>query len=152
MKLLFALLITVGLGAVIGFSTRSNISTWYTDLQKPVYFPTKKLIAPVWTILYILMGIALYLIWDQNPSPQRSIALTLFFIQLALNFFWSFLFFNFHLMGIALLDILLLVIFIILCINSFSKMNEIAAWLFVPYLAWVGFASLLNFSIWRLNR
>src|SRR5664279_885920 len=104
MKLLYALIITVGVGAIAGFATASNISGWYAALSKPSFNPPNWIFGPVWTLLYILMGIALYLIWKQPSSFNKSNALRLFFIQLFLNFCWSFLFFYFHQIGLALIE------------------------------------------------
>ena len=152
MKLLYSLVITVGVGAIAGFATASNIGGWYATLSKPWFNPPNWIFGPVWTLLYILMGIALFLIWSQPPSLYRSNSLWLFFIQLLLNFLWSFLFFYFHRIGLAFVDIVALWIFIILTIFSFSKLSKKAAWLMVPYVCWVSFATILNGAIYHLNR
>ena len=124
MKLLYSLVITVGVGAIAGFATASNIGGWYATLSKPGFNPPNWIFGPVWTLLYILMGIALFLIWKQPASLYRSNSLWLFFIQLFLNFVWSFLFFYFHKIGLALVDIAALWIFIILTIFSFSQTQQ----------------------------
>ena len=151
MKLLYSLLITLGVGIVSGFATAANIKGWYTTLVKPSFNPPNWIFAPVWTILYVLMGIALYLIWKQPVSLRRSNSLRLFFIQLFLNFCWSFLFFHFHRIGLALIDIFLLWIFIIATMFSFSKSDRKAAWLLFPYFCWVSFAAILNGALFGLN-
>src|SRR5450432_2429019 len=151
MKLLYSLVLTLGVGAIAGFATASNIGGWYARLSKPAFNPPNWIFGPVWTLLYILMGIALYLIWKQPPTLYRSNSLWLFFIQLFLNFIWSFFFFYFHKTGLALMDIAVLWIFIILTIFSFSGLNKKAAWLLVPYICWVSFALILNGAICRLN-
>ena len=151
MKLLYSLVITVGVGAIAGFATASNIGGWYATLSKPGFNPPNWIFGPVWTLLYILMGVALFLIWSQPPSLYRSNSLWLFFIQLLLNFLWSFLFFYFHKIGLAFVDIVALWIFIILTIFSFSKLSKKAAWLMVPYVCWVSFATILNGAIYHLN-
>ncbi len=151
MKLVFALAITLGVGAISGFATAANINSWYADLVKPSFNPPNAIFGPVWTILYILMGISLYLIWKKPVSEQKTTALRFFFVQLFLNFCWSFIFFYFHQTGWALTDIILLWIMIILTIFSFSKMDKTAAWLLVPYICWVSFATILNAAIFRLN-
>ncbi len=147
MKLLYSLVITVGVGAIAGFATASNIGGWYATLSKPVFNPPNWIFGPVWTLLYILMGIALFLIWKQPASLYKSNSLWLFFIQLLLNFFWSFLFFYFHKIGLAFVDIVALLVFIILTIFSFSRLSKKAAWLLVPYICWVSFATILNGAI-----
>ena len=151
MKLLYSLVITVGVGAIAGFATASNIGGWYATLSKPWFNPPNWIFGPVWTLLYILMGIALFLIWSQPPSLYRSNSLWLFFIQLLLNFLWSFLFFYFHKIGLAFVDIVALLVFIILTIFSFSRLSKKAAWLMVPYVCWVSFATILNGAIYHLN-
>jgi benzodiazapine receptor len=151
MKLLYSLVITIGIGVISGVATASGIRDWYAHLNKPSFNPPNWIFGPVWTTLYILMGIALYLIWKQPPSLYKSNALWLFFIQLFLNFCWSFLFFNFHKIGLSLVDIFLLWVFIILTIISFAKLAHVAAWLLVPYICWVSFAAILNGAIFRLN-
>ena len=151
MKLLYSLVITVGVGAIAGFATACNIGGWYATLSKPWFNPPNWIFGPVWTLLYILMGIALFLIWSQPPSLYRSNSLWLFFIQLLLNFLWSFLFFYFHKIGLAFVDIVALLIFIVLTIFSFSRLSKKAAWLMLPYVCWVSFATILNGAIYHLN-
>ncbi|RAJ82293.1 tryptophan-rich sensory protein [Chitinophaga dinghuensis] len=138
-------------GAIAAYVTIQNVQFWYPVLRKPIFTPPNAVFAPVWTILYVLMGISLYLVLREPPSPKRRLALVLFGIQLFFNFWWSILFFRFHSIGIALLDIILLWLFIILMIRQFYRLSNKAANLQWPYLAWVSFASVLNFSIWYLN-
>jgi len=151
MKLFLSLLITLAVGGVAGFATASAIGTWYAALNKPLFNPPNWLFAPVWTLLYILMGIALYLVW-RLPAQVRKKALVLFFAQLALNFVWSFIFFAFHQIGVAFVEIVLLWLVILITINQFAKLQKAAALLFVPYILWVSFAAVLNGSIWFLNK
>lgn len=150
-KLFYSLLITLGTGIIAGFATISNIGSWYTYLLKPVFNPPNWLFGPVWVLLYILMGISLYLVWKQSPSRHRYNAMSLFFIQLFLNFCWSFIFFYFHDIGFALFDIIVLWIFILFTIIYFAKHHKTAAALMIPYLAWVSFATILNAAIFKLN-
>ena len=151
MKLVYSLLITLGVGGLSGWATSSAIGSWYAQLSKPSFNPPNWVFGPVWTLLYILMGIALYLIWRLPASETRNKALLIFFVQLFLNFCWSFLFFYFHQIGFALTDIILLWITILLTIISFSRFNTTATWLLVPYIAWVSFATILNAAIYHLN-
>jgi benzodiazapine receptor len=150
-KLVFSLLITLGVGAIAGIATASGISSWYAYLLKPDFNPPNWLFGPVWTLLYILMGISLFLVWRQSSSRHRYNAMSLFFIQLFFNFCWSFMFFYFHQIGLALIDIILLWIFILLTIIFFAKHHKTAAALLIPYLAWVSFATILNAAIYQLN-
>ena len=147
----FCLLLPLAIGFVAGRVTTENVRIWYPTLEKPAFNPPNYLFGPVWTVLYLLMGISLYLIVRQPASHKRTKALTMFSVQLILNFWWSILFFRFHLIGVALADIILLLIFIVLMIQSFFKVNNTAAHLQWPYLAWVSFATALNMAIWVLN-
>ena len=153
-KFIISVLIPVGIGAISGLFTASNVKTWFVTVAKPSFNPPGWLFAPVWTTLYIMMGIAFFLVW-KNETIQKSIkqkAIILFAIQMVLNFLWSFIFFQQHEIGWALVDIILLWIFILLTIFSFAPISKTAAWLLVPYISWVSFATILNFAIWQLNR
>jgi translocator protein len=151
MKLAFSILITLAVGAIAGFATANSIGTWYATLNKPFFNPPNWLFGPVWTLLYILMGISLYLIWKLPASKNRNGALTFFFVQLLLNFLWSFIFFYFHAIALALFDIVILWVMILLTIILFSRLNRTASWLLVPYISWVSFATILNIYIFNLN-
>lgn len=150
-KLVTAVSLTVVLGAVGGLVTSPEIPTWYAGLTKPSFNPPNWLFGPVWTTLYILMGISCYLIWKQPASSARNKALYLFIVQFALNFCWSFIFFGMHETGWALAEMMVLWITILITIVAFAKFSKTAAWLLVPYISWVSFAMLLNGAIWRLN-
>jgi translocator protein len=128
-----------------------NIHTWYAGLIKPPLNPPNWVFAPVWTTLYALMGIAAWLVWKTRPSGCRRRGLQLFLVQLWFNFLWSWIFFSRHQIGMALVDILVLWAAILLTILNFRKVSALAAWLMVPYIAWVTFAAYLNLAFWRLN-
>lgn len=152
MRLIIAVLIPLLVGSAGGGFTASEISGWYAQLNKPSWNPPNWLFGPVWTILYILMGIALYLIWKAGVNTSlKQTAVILFAVQLILNFFWSIIFFNQHQIGWALVEIIVMWGFILLTIFSFSRINNTAAWLLVPYISWVSFATILNYTIWKLN-
>lgn len=152
-KLLLSIIIPLGIGSLAGIATSRNIETWYKTLIRPSFAPPNWVFGPAWTILYLLMGIALYLVWNsKTESHWKQKAFMIFGIQLVLNFLWSFLFFEFKWMGVALVEIILLWMAIFLTILVFSKVNKTASWLLVPYIAWVSFASLLNYYYWDLNR
>jgi tryptophan-rich sensory protein len=138
--------------AVAGYATSTNISNWYVYLNKPWFNPPNSIFGPVWTVLYLLMGISLFLIWKTTATRARSRALRIFLIQLGLNFAWSFIFFYSRQPGWAFVEIILLWGSIIYMIFLFNGINRVAAYLQVPYLLWVTFAACLNFSIWYLNR
>jgi tryptophan-rich sensory protein len=150
-KLLLSVLFTVGIGSLGGIFTISEIPGWYAGLQKPSFNPPNWLFGPVWSMLYLLMGISFYLIWKQPVSTVRNVGLTLFVIQFILNFFWSIIFFNQHLIAAAFLEMVFMWIFILLTIIWFAKLSPTAAWLLVPYLCWVSFATVLTAAIWKLN-
>lgn len=151
-KLIIAITIPLLIGFIGGGFTASEIPGWYAKLNKPGWQPPNWLFGPVWTALYILMGIALYLVWKADvSSSKKQTAIILFAVQLILNFFWSIIFFNQHQIGWALVEIIVLWLFILLTIFSFSKINNTAAWLLVPYISWVSFATILNYAIWKLN-
>jgi len=151
-KLVIAIAIPLAIGSLAGFFTASSVNGWYTTLVKPSFNPPNWLFAPVWTSLYIMMGIAFFLIWKSNANDVvKRTAVTLYIIQLALNFCWSFIFFYAQQPGWALVDIILMWIFIFLTIRWFGKISSVSAWLLVPYICWVSFATVLNYAIWTLN-
>lgn len=151
-KLIIAIAIPLIIGLSGGAFTAAEIPNWYAKLNKPTWQPPNWLFGPVWTTLYVLMGIALYLVWKSGAvQSTKQMAFILFAIQLMLNFFWSIIFFNQHQIGWAMAEIIALWVFILLTIFSFSKINNTAAWLLVPYISWVSFASILNYTIWKLN-
>lgn len=151
LKLLVSIVFTLGIGSLGAIFTTNEIPTWFASLNKPPFNPPNYLFGPVWTVLYILMGISLYLIWKQPASAIKQTAITLFLAQFTLNFFWSIIFFNQHQIGWALIEIIAMWLLILLTIFWFAKLNKAAAWLLVPYISWVSFATLLNYSFWRLN-
>src|SRR4051812_48135257 len=152
LKLLISVAIPLGVGALSSLFTIRGVNGWYRTIAKPAWNPPDAVFAPVWTTLYILMGIALYLVWRKNGlAHSRQSAISFWILQLVLNAFWSFIFFSLHKIGLALADIILLWLSILITIFLFSNHSKVAAWLLVPYISWVTFATILNFSIWRLN-
>ena len=145
------LIIPLAIGGISGFATATSINDWYVTLNKPSFNPPNYLFAPVWTCLYFLMGISLFLVWKSHKGRDRSNALLIFALQLILNFAWSFLFFKFNLPGVALVEIVLLWTNILMMIIFFSRVSKLAAFIQVPYLLWVTFATVLNAAIWFLN-
>jgi tryptophan-rich sensory protein len=151
-KLILSLLLPLGVGAIAGIFTADAIPEWYATLNRPVFNPPNWLFGPVWTILYIIMGISLFLIWKNENSRERNLAILVFMIQLFLNFAWSFLFFYFHAIGLAFIEIILLWISIIVMLVLFYKIKPVLAYMNVPYFLWVTFAAILNGSYYFLNR
>ncbi|MFO7658302.1 MAG: TspO/MBR family protein [Bacteroidales bacterium] len=151
LKLIISVLLPLALGAFAGIFTSKAVPEWYTTLNQPSFNPPNYLFGPVWTTLYILMGISLFLIWKQAKSNERNVAITVFLIQLILNFAWSFLFFYLNRIDIALVEIIVLWISIIVMLIKFYRIKPIAAFINIPYLLWVSFASILNASYFLLN-
>ncbi|GGI24935.1 TspO/MBR family protein [Pedobacter mendelii] len=146
------IVITLSIGALGGWATAKSVQTWYPTLNKPSFNPPNWLFAPVWTSLYVLIGIAAYLVWirrDKIAHFPRTVAI--YFIQLMLNLAWSFIFFYLHEVGFALFEIILLLIFIIINALMFYKINKWAGLIFIPYILWVSFASFLTYNIFILN-
>lgn len=141
-------------GAVGGWLTAGSVRDWYPTINKPTWNPPGWIFGPVWTVLYILMGLAAWLIWrDPTSGPaKRRAALTMFAIQLALNIAWSGIFFGLHQIGWAAVEIVVLFVAILVTMLLYRRISGIASALMLPYLAWVGFASVLNMTLWTLNR
>jgi len=137
----------VGVGLIGGLATSAD-TAWFAALRKPSWNPPSWVFAPVWTTLYVTMGVAAWLVWRRR---SRKTALWLFAVQLALNFTWSFIFFSAREIALAFAEIVVLWAFIAATIIAFSRVDRRAAWLMVPYLAWVSFAAVLNGTIVRLN-
>jgi len=141
--------IASGIGALF---TTSKIPTWYSTLEKPLLNPPSFIFGPVWTTLYLLMGVAFYLVWIKGFDHAKvKLATSLFMFQLVLNSLWSWFFFGMENPGLALIDIVLLWISIVGTIVVFARVNKKAGWLLAPYLIWVSFATYLNYSIYVLN-
>jgi len=144
--------ITLGVGALGGWATAQSVKTWYPTLNKPSFNPPNALFAPVWTSLYILIGIAAYLVWvkrDKIVHFPRTVAIYL--IQLILNLGWSFIFFYLHEIGFALAEIILLLVLVAVNGYTFYKISKWAGLIFIPYFLWVSFATLLTYNIFILN-
>ena len=147
---LIAFIIICNLAGAIGaIFTFNAIPTWYAALAKPSFSPPNWIFGPVWTALYIMMGIAAYLAWKQGK--KADFALKIFGVQLILNTLWSILFFGLHSPALGLACIALLWLSIAWCIKLFCNLDKRAAYLLLPYILWVSFASLLNLAIWMLN-
>lgn len=147
------LLVCLFAGGVGSIATSRSVAEWYPVLVKPWWNPPSWLFGPVWTLLYILMGLAAWRVWRSAGGFRgATAAMVLFFIQLALNSVWSWIFFWLRMPGVALFELVLLWFAIAATIKSFLPIDVLAAWLMSPYLAWVTFAGALNSAIWLLNR
>lgn len=151
-KLVISLVLPLAVGFMGSIYTRNSIDDgWYASLNQPSFNPPSSVFGPVWTVLYVLMGISLYMVWKEVPGKRRENALGVFALQLLLNFLWSLFFFYFKDIEIALLDILALWISIVIMIWMFYRVKPLAGWLNIPYLLWVSFATALNIAYYVLN-
>jgi len=142
----------LAVSSVGGAITATSVDTWYQALEKPPFNPPDWVFAPVWTALYILMGVAAWRIWRLRSSKAHRIALSVFGLQLCLNLGWSFLFFGLQHINLALVEIVILLIVIIINMIMFWRLERLAGLLFVPYVAWVSYATILNASLSLLNK
>lgn len=140
------------LSAVIAwFGSQFAADNWYLELNKPGWTPPGWIFGPVWTILYILMAVAAWLIWRNDRKITGKLSLKIYLIKMVCNGLWSYLFFGLHQIGLAFLDIIVLLVLLIWVIILFYKEKKSAGIILIPYLIWVSFASVLNLSIWLLN-
>lgn len=146
-RLIISLILPQLAGLVGSFFTAPAISNWYAFLEKPSFNPPSWIFGPAWILLYILMGISSYLVWQKGDKK----ALTIFWIHLFFNALWSIVFFGLQNPGLAFLNIIVIWVFIIVLIIKFWKINKWSSILLIPYLLWVSFASVLNYFIWQLN-
>jgi translocator protein len=151
-KLLASVLLCQFAGAVGSVFTASSLENWYSLLEKPVFNPPSWVFFPVWTLLYTLMGISLYIVWDKGLQDRKvKIGLVIFGIQLVLNSLWSFLFFGLKSPYYGFVEIIFLWLAIFLTIIKFRNISKTASYLLIPYILWVSFAALLNYYLWTLN-
>ncbi|MCF7835883.1 MAG: tryptophan-rich sensory protein [Candidatus Marinimicrobia bacterium] len=148
-RLIISLALPQLAGIVGSFFTISSVSTWYAVLEKPSFNPPSWVFGPAWVLLYFLMGISIYLIWN-NPQKTKCVV-ALFWVHLFFNAIWSIIFFGLQNPFWAFVDIIIIWLFIIVLMVKFWKISKWSTYLFIPYLLWVSFASILNFSIWFLN-
>jgi len=152
LKLISAIVICQGAGLIGSIFTSQSVSTWYLTLQKPSFNPPGWVFGPVWTLLFLLMGIALYLVWNAKTTGKtKNMAYLFFGIQYVLNIAWSYFFFYLQNPLAGFIEILILWLFILLTIIYFYKISKPAAYLLIPYLLWVSFAAFLNYNLMILN-
>jgi benzodiazapine receptor len=145
------IILCLAVSAVGGAITATSVDTWYQALEKPPFNPPDWVFAPVWTALYILMGIAAWRVWRLRSFVNSGKALSTFAVQLGLNLAWSFLFFGLQRIDLALGEIFILLIAIIVNTIMFLRIDRLAGLMFVPYVVWVTYATILNTSLWLLN-
>jgi tryptophan-rich sensory protein len=146
------IILCLAVSGIGGAVTATSVGTWYQTLEKPLFNPPDWLFAPVWTALYILMGIAAWRVWRLRSFEATYKALAVFAVQLSLNLAWSFLFFGLQRIDLALVEIVILLVAIITNTIMFWRVERLAGLLFVPYTAWVTYATILNASLWLLNK
>lgn len=156
LKLIVSIAVCEMAGVIGSIFTASSVGVWYAALPKPALNPPSWVFGPVWTILYVLMGVALWLVWKNGDNNRKTrVALGVFFAQLVLNALWSVIFFGLHSLSGAFVELILLWLGIGITIILFARLSlpnsKLAAWLLIPYLAWVSFAGYLNFSLWQLS-
>lgn len=137
-----------GIGSLF---TAQSVNDWYVALSKPSWNPPSWVFGPVWTVLYGMMGVAAWLVWLRRREVSVTLPLVLFFVQLALNVVWSLLFFGLQSPGAAFLEIIVLWLAIAATLLAFWRVAPLAGALFIPYILWVSFAAVLNYTIWQLN-
>jgi tryptophan-rich sensory protein len=152
LSLIICLAIPLIVGGVSGYLTVTGLNGWYTTLVKPSFNPPNFVFGPVWTTLYLLMGVSMYMIWIDRTNPLRRTAIIAYAVQLFLNFWWSLLFFQFQNLLAALGEIILMWFAIIFMIVTFRRIKPLAAYIQIPYLLWVSFATVLTASLWWLNK
>lgn len=150
-RLIVSLIICQLAGIIGAIFTSPAIPDWYASLAKPDINPPNWVFSPVWTFLYLLMGIALYILWQNLPKTEAKVALVFFSIQLVLNVLWSVIFFGLKQPLVAFLEIIILWIFILMTIIKSSRVSKATLYLLLPYILWVNFAAVLNFFLWRMN-
>jgi benzodiazapine receptor len=151
LRLVVCLALCFAAAALGSLMTMPSIPTWYAGLEKPFFSPPNWIFGPVWTVLYALMAVALWRVWTLGHGSRLQAAALAFAVQFVLNVAWSGAFFGLHAPGLALLDIVALILAIIATMSAFARIDGRAAWMLAPYLAWVGFATALNAAIWWLN-
>lgn len=149
MRIALCIVVCLGAGWLGSLLTRPALMAWYEGLSKPNWTPPNWLFAPIWTILYMAMGVAAWLVWRR--SGLTAAPMQLFLLQLLLNVAWSAVFFRFRSPGWAFVEIVTLWCAILLTAIGFGRTAPLAGWLMIPYLLWVSYAAALNFAIWRLN-
>lgn len=149
-KLITSIFICLGAGFIGSFANSNSLTSWYAGLEKPNFNPPNWIFAPVWTFLFILMGVSFFLVWNKKQDGKTK-AFIIFFTHLFLNILWSYLFFWFQNPSLAFVEIIIFWFSIIATAFYFYRISKISGLLFLPYILWVSFASILNFYIVKLN-
>jgi len=151
-KLIISIVTPRMLESIGGLIISDAVTEWYATLNRPFFNPPNWVFVPVWTTIYLLLGVSLYYVWKQEPSQNRKKALIVFVIQMVLNFAWTFIFFHFHLFLLALIEIVVMWFSILFMILRFYKVKPMSAYINIPYLLWVSYAVVLTVSFYYLNK
>ena len=151
MGLAVCVIVCFGAAGIGSFLTMASIPTWYAALKKPGWVPPNWIFGPVWSALYAMMAVAMWLVWRQGGLATAALPAMIFGVQLALNVAWSAIFFRLHKPGAAFAEIIALWLAILATLILFWRSDVMAGLLMAPYLAWVSFAAVLNYTVWRLN-
>jgi tryptophan-rich sensory protein len=143
--------ICLGVGGLGGAVTATSVTEWYPTLNKPSFNPPNWVFGPVWSVLYVMMGVAAWRVWRAADRDTARGPLALFALQLAVNLGWSVAFFGLRNLGLAVIVIIVLDLLVLATALMFRRVDRFAEWLLIPYLAWIAFATFLNVTIWRLN-
>uniref|UniRef100_A0A7C2K3E2 Tryptophan-rich sensory protein n=1 Tax=candidate division WOR-3 bacterium TaxID=2052148 RepID=A0A7C2K3E2_UNCW3 len=152
LKLLVSIAIPLVVGFIGSLFTSSSVNTWYKEINRPSFTPPNWLFAPAWTLLFVLIGLAFYLVWLNNFGDNKTLVIGIFVLQLSLNLLWSLLFFGLRSPLLALIEIIVLWFAILLNMILFFRVSKVAGYLLVPYILWVTFATALNLGVYLLNR
>jgi benzodiazapine receptor len=150
-RLVSSLVICQLAGFVAALFTTPAIPGWYASLEKPTFNPPSWIFSPVWIFLHLLMGMTLYIIWENLPKTEAKVAMVFFTVQLVLNILWSIIFFGLKSPMLAFIEIIILWIVILLTVIRSARVSKTTIYLLLPYILWVTFAAILNFFLWRLN-
>lgn len=150
-KLIISILIPLIVGLLGSIFTSSSVDSWYISLNKPSFNPPSYLFAPVWTVLFVLIGISFYFVWSKDFGSNKILTLGIYSLDLILNLLWSVLFFGLKNPFLAFIEIIILWFTILINIIVFSKVTKISGIMLIPYLLWVSFASVLNYAVFILN-
>ncbi len=151
-RLIISIIITEGTGLLSWILTRGGMDK-YKSLEQPGFAPPAWVFSVVWPILFLLMGFALYRVWMYGKQGVKIKSAVFYFgVQLVFNFLWSIFYFALGLRGLALIDLLILIVFVVITTVQFFKIDKLAGWLLIPYIIWISFAAFLNYSVWQLNR
>ncbi len=150
--LIISIIICFSAGGLGSLATSSSITGWYVEINKPTWNPPNWIFGPVWSTLFLMISVSAWLVWKSSGFEKAKLAFGVYAFHLLLNALWSIVFFGMQQMGWAFVEIVALWISIVATIVLFHRHSKLAAWLLIPYILWVSFASFLNYTIWQMNQ